>query len=71
MGDEVKKAVDDVKDAANEAKHRTTADIEKAKRDVAGDEMTTGEKVKSFVHEDVERTKADIDKAKREVRDKT
>lgn len=71
MGNDVKKAVDDAKDALREVKHRTEADIEHAKRDVAGDEMTTGEKVKSFVKEDVENTKADVDKAKREIRDKT
>ena len=71
MGDEVKKAVDDVKDAAHEVKHRTEAGLEHAKRDIAGEEMTTGEKVKSFVHEDLENTKADIDRAKRTVRDKT
>ncbi|HET9342156.1 MAG TPA: hypothetical protein VFO25_04505 [Candidatus Eremiobacteraceae bacterium] len=70
MGDDVKKTVDDAKDAASEIKHRSEAEIEKAKRDIAGDDMTTGEKVKSVVHEDVERTKADVDKAKREVRDK-
>ena len=71
MGDTIKKAVDDAKDAVREVKHRTEADLEHAKRDVAGDEMTTGEKVKSFVDEDVERTKADVDKAKRAVRDNT
>ena len=70
MGDDVKKAVDDAKDAMHEVKHRSEAEIEKAKREIAGDDMTAGEKVKSVVHEDVERTKAEIDKAKREVRDK-
>jgi hypothetical protein len=71
MDDQVKKAVDDVKDASHEVQHRVDAEVEKKKRDVAGDSMTTGEKVKSVVHEDVERTKADYDKAKREIRDKT
>jgi len=71
MGDTVKKAIDDAKDAVSEVKHRSEADIEHAKRDIAGDEMTTGEKVKSFVHEDVENTKADVDKTKRVIRDKT
>jgi hypothetical protein len=71
VGDNLKKAVDDTKDALHEIKHRSEADIEHATRDIAGDEMTTGEKVKSFIHEDVENTKADIDKTKRVVRDKT
>ncbi len=71
MGDELKKAVDDTKDALHEAGHRTEAEMERAKRDAAADEMTTGEKVKSVLHEDAERTKADVDKAKRNVRDHT
>lgn len=71
MGDDLKKAVDDTKDALHEVKHRSEAGFEHAKRDIAGDEMTTGEKVKSFVKEDLENTKADVDKAKRVIRDKT
>ena len=52
MGDNLKKAVDDTKDAFKEVKHRTEADMEHAERDAAADEMTTGEKVKSHLHED-------------------
>jgi len=71
MTDDLKKAVDNTKDAAHELEHRAKAGFEHAKRDIAGDEMATGEKVKSFVHEDVEKTKADIDEAKRKLREKT
>ena len=71
MGDDLEKARKDTKDAAHELEHRTKAGLEHAKRDIAGDAMTTGEKVKSFVHEDVENTKADMDEAKRKLRDKT
>jgi hypothetical protein len=71
MGDTVKKVVDNTKDAINEVSHRTNAEVEHVKRDVAGDEMTAGEKVKSVVKEGSERTKAEIDKAKREVRERT
>jgi hypothetical protein len=71
MTDQVKKAVENTKDAAHELEHRTKAALEHAKRDIAGDELTTGEKVKSFVNEDVEKTKADIDEAKRKLREKT
>ncbi len=71
MADELKKAVDNAKDAAHEIEHRTKAGLEHAKRDIAGDTMTTGEKVKSFVHEDVEKTKADVDSTKRTIREKT
>jgi hypothetical protein len=71
MTDQVKKAVENTKDAAHELEHRTKAELERAKRDIAGDTMTTGEKVKSFANEDLEKTKADIDEAKRKLRDKT
>lgn len=69
MSDDLKKAEKDAKDRIHEAEHRTKAGIEHAKRDVAGDAMTTGEKVKSFLHEDAENTKAGVDKAKRKLRD--
>ena len=71
MADDVKKAADDAEDAIHEVEHKTKAEIERAKRGIAGDIMTPGEKVESFVHEDVERTKGDLDKAKRKIRDKT
>lgn len=71
MGDTIKKAVDDTKDAISELRHRTTAEVEHAKRDLAGDEMSGGEKVKSVVKEGSEKAKAEIDKAKREVREHT
>ena len=69
MSDQTKKVIKDAKDAIHEAEHRTKANIEHAKRHIAGDEMTTGEKVKSYLHEDLENTKADADRAKRKLRD--
>ena len=42
LKDTVDKAVDNVKDTTNEAIHRSTADSEKAKRELAGNTMTTG-----------------------------
>ncbi|MBV8164756.1 MAG: hypothetical protein JOZ91_10865 [Candidatus Eremiobacteraeota bacterium] len=71
MSKEPEKAVKDLKDASSEVEHRTKATIEHVSRDVDGDEMTTGEKVKSFLHEDAENTKADVDRAKRKIRDAT
>ena len=71
MGDDVKKTLDDAKDTASEIRHRTKAEVEKAKREITEDDMSTSEKLKSVVDEDAERAKAEIDKAKREVRDKT
>ena len=69
--DTVKKAVDDVRDATHETLHRSSAEAERARREVAGDEMTTGEKVKSVANEAKNRAQAEIDEAKRKVRDRT
>jgi hypothetical protein len=66
----VKDTVDNARDAANELKHRTSAELERAKRDTLGDEMTLGEKAKSGANELKNRAQAEIDKAKREVRAK-
>lgn len=67
--DAVKKAAADVKDALTEAGHRSAAEGEQVKRDVAGDEMTGGEKLGSVVNQAKESTLADVDHLKREVRD--
>ncbi len=64
-----KHAAADVKDGANEARHRSAADAERAKRDIAGDQLTPGEYADSVGKEAVNRTKAGIDQAKRNVRD--
>jgi hypothetical protein len=58
----------DVKDTANEVKHRTIAEGERARRDVLGDDMTAGEKVRSGLNEAKNRAQAELDKMKREVR---
>jgi hypothetical protein len=58
----------DVKDSANEAKHRVNAEGERAKRDLLGDSMPLGDKAKSAVNELKNRGAAEIDKTKREVR---
>ena len=65
------KAGRDVKDAANEAKHRVIAEGEHAKRETLGNDMTLTEKGASTWKEAKNRTQAEIDKTKREVRDKT
>jgi hypothetical protein len=67
----VKDSIDNTRDAAKEAMHRSTADAEHARRDLGGDEMTAGEKVKSVGNEVKNRTQADLDKVKREVRSHT
>jgi hypothetical protein len=62
------KAVENVKDAANEVIHRGAADDERAKRETLGDQMSTGDKMKSHLNEAKENTQAEIDHTKREVR---
>lgn len=69
--DAVKKTVDDVRDTAHEAGHRSNADAERAKRETLGDAMTPGEKAGSAVNEAKERVAAEYDKGKRDLRDKT
>jgi F0F1-type ATP synthase membrane subunit b/b' len=71
LKDTVDKAVDNVKDTTNEAIHRSTADSEKAKRELAGNTMTTGEKVGSMVNQAKNSAQAEVDKAKRDVRNNT
>jgi hypothetical protein len=67
----VKDTIDNTRDTAREAIHRSTAEAEHARRDSAGGEMTAGEKVKSAGNEVKNRTQAELDKMKREVRSHT
>jgi len=60
----------DLKDSISEIKHRVGAAGERAKRDVAGDTMTTREKAGSAVKEAGHRGAAAIDKTKRQLRDR-
>lgn len=71
LKDEFNKVVDNVKDAASEASHRSAAEGEQAKRDVAGDAMTPGEKVGSAVNQAKNTVQADVDATKRDARDNT
>ncbi|MFY9740304.1 MAG: hypothetical protein WAK11_14815 [Candidatus Cybelea sp.] len=67
--DAIKHTVDDVKDSVHEGQHRSAADMEKAKREALGDELTPSEKVGSALNEAKHRTQAEIDAAKRDIRD--
>lgn len=67
----VKDSVDNTRDAAREAIHRSTADMARTHRELDGDQMTAGEKVKSVGIEAKNRTQAELDKIKREVRSHT
>ncbi len=66
--DILKNTVDDARDATNEAKHRIVAETEHARRDVAGNDMSLGDKAKSAANEVKNRAQAEIDKTKRELR---
>jgi hypothetical protein len=71
LKEDLKKTGDDLKDIAKEAKHRVTAEGERTKRELLGDDMTLGEKAKSTWNEAKNRGAAEIDKTKRDLRDKT
>jgi hypothetical protein len=71
LKDELKKTIDNVGDALNEAGHRVSAGTERATREAAGDEMTPGEKAKSVVNEGKENVLAGVDKAKQDLRNNT
>jgi hypothetical protein len=61
-------AIANVKDAASEAAHRTSAQAEQTKRDVAGDTLTPGEHVESVATQIKEETLAQVDAAKQSIR---
>ncbi len=65
----VKHGVEDVKDRVSEAGHKTAAEGEQAKRDVAGDTLTPGETASSVLNQGKENVEAGIDHVKRDVRD--
>ncbi len=69
LKDEFSKAVENVKDAVSETGHRSSAEAEQTKRDVAGDDMTLGDKAGSMVNQAKNSTQADMDSAKRETRE--
>jgi len=61
----------DIKDTVNETGHRSAAEGEQAKRDVAGGDMTVGDNLKSMGNQAKESTQADTSATKREARDST
>ncbi|MDP9110529.1 MAG: hypothetical protein M3M96_02705 [Candidatus Eremiobacteraeota bacterium] len=69
--DAVGKGIDNVKDSANQAMHNSTAEAEKTRRDVDGENMTASEKVGSMFNEGKNRTQAEMDAAKKDVRNNT
>jgi hypothetical protein len=59
---------EDTKDTLDELKNRAQATGEKLSRDVQGDNMSLGDRIKSNVSEAGHNLKAEFDKAKRDVR---
>ncbi len=59
---------DDVRDGADEAKHRAQAAGEKISRDVQGDTMPVGDRIVSTVKEAGHNVAATFDQAKRDAR---
>jgi hypothetical protein len=68
MKDDLKNTVGKIKDAASEAGHKSTAEAEHDRRDVAGDTMTTSEKIGSVANETKNDVQAGIDHTKGEAR---
>ena len=71
MDKAIEKGIKNVKDAVTEAGHRSAAEGERIKRDLAGDAMTPSEKLGSAANEAKEDVLAEVDRAKRKVREKT
>ena len=69
--DELGKVVDNVKDGLSEATHKSAADGEQAKRDIAGDALTPGEKLGSIANQAKESVLGNVDAAKQDVRNNT
>jgi hypothetical protein len=65
---DLKNGLGAIKDSISEGAHKGAADAEHAKRDVAGDSLTTGEKVSSIANEAKNNVQAGVDHAKVEAR---
>jgi hypothetical protein len=66
--DTIKDAAKNAKDVITEAGHRSAAQGEQIKRDVAGDEMSASEKAGSMANQAKESVLAEVDRAKRGLR---
>ena len=66
--DDLNNVIGAVKDTFSEAGHKSTAEAERTRREVAGDTMTPGEKVGSVANEAKNNVQAGVDHAKVEAR---
>jgi hypothetical protein len=66
--DDLKNTFESVKDALSEAGHKSTAEAERTRREVAGDTLTPGETIASVANEAKNEVQAGVDHAKVEAR---
>jgi vacuolar-type H+-ATPase subunit E/Vma4 len=63
----VRDKVDEVKSETSEAAHRAEASAEREKRELAGDDLTAGEKAVSLIRQAKDTAQANVLKFKREL----
>jgi len=68
LKEEFTKVVDNVRDGVSEAGHRSAAEGEQAKRDLAGDQLTPSENIASVANQAKHSVAAEIDGAKVDIR---
>ncbi|MGH7661300.1 MAG: hypothetical protein ACRENA_10360 [Vulcanimicrobiaceae bacterium] len=68
---ELEKAAKNMHDAVDEAKHRSAAGMERAKRDSDPGTMTEGERLRSALNETRHNVEAEVDEGKRDIRNKS
>jgi vacuolar-type H+-ATPase subunit H len=66
--DRVKASLENVKDAVSEKLHRGAAEAERTHREIAGDDLTAGERVGSIANEVKNDAQAEIDALKQRAR---
>ena len=68
LKDDLQNTFESIKDTFSEAGHKSTAEAERTRREVAGDTMTPGETIDSVAHEAANNVQAGMDHAKVEAR---
>jgi hypothetical protein len=68
LKDDVTRAVENTKDRLSEGGHDAAANVEQAKRDLVGDELTPDEIAGSKLNQAKNEVQAGVDRAKREIR---
>ena len=66
--DDLKNTFESIKDTLSESGHKSTAEAERTRREVAGDTLTPGEAIASVANEAKNEVQASVDHAKVEAR---